>query len=107
MGNISNMSPFHTTGWKCFAESWACTTFPREIDWESPSVGHECGMVVLLGVGGVAFVLVWGVCVGSISAGCARGPWVVSGLGLLLSLGSSGVLGREHFVLSYKIKYVN
>ena len=60
MGNISNMSPFHTTGWKCFAESWACTTFPREIDWDSGSIGHECGVVVSLGMGGVAFVLVWG-----------------------------------------------
>ena len=60
MGNISNMSPFHTTGWKCFAESWACITFPREIDWDSGSIGHECGVVVSLGVGGVTFVLVWG-----------------------------------------------
>ena len=60
MGNISNMSPFHTTGWKCFAESWACTTFPQEIDWDSGSIGHECRVVVSLGMGGVAFVLVWG-----------------------------------------------
>ena len=29
------------------------------------------------------------------------------GLGVLLSLGSSGFLGREHFVLSYKKNYVN
>ena len=75
------MPPFHTTGWKCFVENWACTTFPREIDWDSVSIGHECGVVVSLGVGGVAFVLVWGVCVGSICAGRARLPWVVSGLG--------------------------
>ena len=36
-------------------------------------------MVVSQGVGGVAFVLVWGVCVRSICAGSARGLWVVSG----------------------------
>ena len=53
------MSPFHTTGWKCFVKNWTCTTFPREIDWDSVSIGHECGVVVSLGVGGVAFVLVW------------------------------------------------
>ena len=59
-------------------------------------------MVVSLGVGGVAFVLVWGVCVGSICAGRARDPGWSLGLGVLLLLGSSGFLGREHFVLSYK-----
>ena len=53
------MSPFHTTGWKCFVENWACTTFPREIDWDSASIGHECGVVASLGVGGVAFNMVW------------------------------------------------
>ena len=53
------MSPFHTTRWKCFVKNWACTTFSREIDWDSVSIGHECGVVVSLGVGGVAFVLVW------------------------------------------------
>ena len=33
---------------------------PSRIDWDSGSIGHECGVIVSLGVGGVAFVLVWG-----------------------------------------------
>ena len=91
------MSPFHITGWKCFVENWACTTFPQEIDWDSASIGHECGVVVSLGVGGVAFVMVWGVCVGSISPGRARGPWVVSGIGGVAFVGFLCFSGQGAF----------
>ena len=96
------MSPFHTTGWKCFAENWACTTFPREIDWDSESIGHECGVVVSLGwVGWPSFW--YGVSVSGASVLDTLGdPGWSLGLGVLLSLGSSGFLGGEHFVFSYK-----
>ena len=94
------MSPFHTTGWKCFVEKWACTTFPQEIDWDSASIGHECGVVVSLRVGGVAFVMVWGcLCQEHLLDALGDPGWSL-GLGVLLSWGSSAFLGREHFVLS-------
>ena len=89
------MSPFHTTGWKCFVENWACTTFPQEIDWDSAPIGHECELVVSLG-GWVGWPSLWygGVCVGSICAGRARGPWVVSRLGGVAFVGFLGFSGQ-------------
>ena len=91
------MSPFHTTGWKCFVENWACTTFPQEIDWDSASIGHECGVVVSLGVVGWPSLWYGGVCVGSICAGRARGPWVVSGLGGVAFVGFLYFSGQGAF----------